>query len=122
MKILQLLGAGATAILMTTAAASADEELDMMLKDALPVMLHSCETVVEETDGDEAAIHEIVRKMAIVSFVNREIDIKDHASTEEEFTALRAEFVEILRAECKADQDALLAGVVDHAIKTVLKL
>lgn len=122
MKISHLLAAGATALMMTSAAASADEELDMMLKEALPVMMHSCDTVVEETDGDEEAIYAIVRSMVVVSLVNREIDITEYANTEEEFEVLRAEFIEVLRAGCKADRDALLAGIVDQAVKTVLKL
>ncbi|AXI56112.1 hypothetical protein SuNHUV7_19750 (plasmid) [Pseudoseohaeicola sp. NH-UV-7] len=122
MTIIRLLGFGALAIVISAVSATADEELDQMLKEALPVMHHSCETVVEETGGDEEAIVDVVRKMAIVSFANRGIDISEYAGTEEEFAALRAEFIEALRAGCEADRNGLLAGIVDNAIKTVLNL
>ena len=122
MAIFRLLGVGAVALVISAVSATADEELDQMLKEALPVMLHSCETVVEETGGDEEAIVDVVRKMAVVSFANRGIDISEYAETEEEFAALRAEFIEVLRAGCEADRNGLLAGIVDNAVKTVLDL
>ena len=122
MAIIRLLGVGAAALVISAVSATADEELDQMLKDALPVMLHSCDTVVEETGGNEEAIVEVVRKMVIVSFANRDIDMSDYADTEEEFEVLRAEFIEVLRAGCEADRNGLLAGIVDNAVKTVLDL
>ncbi len=122
MAIIRLLGVGAAALVISAVSATADEELDQMLKDALPVMLHSCDTVVEETGGNEEAIVEVVRKMLIVSFANRDIDMSDYADTEEEFEVLRAEFIEVLRAGCEADRNGLLAGIVDNAVKTVLDL
>lgn len=122
MAIIRLLGVGAAALVISAVSATADEELDQMLKDALPVMLHSCDTVVEETGGNEEAIVEVVRKMVIVSFANRYIDMSDYAETEEEFEVLRAEFIEVLRAGCEADRNGLLAGIVDNAVKTVLDL
>ena len=122
MAIIRLLSIGAAALAISALSATADEELDRMLKEALPVMLHSCDTVVEETGGNEEAIVDVVRKMVIVSFVNRDIDITDYADTEEEREALRAEFIEVLRAGCEADRNGLLAGIVDTAVKTVLKL
>jgi hypothetical protein len=120
MTIIRLLGVGTAALVISTVSATADEELDQMLKEALPVMHHSCETVVEETGGDEEAIVDVVRKMAVVSIANRGVDISEY--TEEEFAALRAEFIEVLRAGCEADRNALLAGIVDHAVKTALNL
>ncbi len=118
----KLLGMGTALLVASAVTATADEELDMMLKDALPVMLHSCNTVTEETGGDEEQILEIVRKMVAVSLINRNIDISDYVSSEDEFEALRADFIEVVRAGCEADRNALLAGVIDKAVKEVLKL
>ena len=122
MSIIRLLGIGAATLVISAVSATADEELDRMLEEALPVMLHSCDTVVHETGGNEEQIVEIVRKMVIVSLANREIDLSEYAKTEEEFTALREEFIEVLRAGCEADRKGLLAGIVDNAVKTVLDL
>jgi len=122
MAIIRLLGIGAAALAISALSATADEELDQMLKEALPVMQHSCDTAVEETGGNEEAIVDIVRKMVVVSLANRDIDLSDYADTEEEREVLRAEFIEVLRAGCEADRKGLLAGIVDTAVKTVLKL
>lgn len=113
---------GAAALMMNAASASADEVSNQMIKEALPVLAHSCDTVVEETAGDEEAIVEVVRKMVAVSLINRNIDITKYATSEEEFVVLRQQFIEVLEAGCAADRDALLAGIVDNAVKTVLKL
>ncbi len=100
----------------------ADEAAEQMVQDALPVMYHTCATVVEEADGDEAFIYAVVEKLTIVSIYNREIDINDHATSDEDKANLHKVFVAALRNGCADDKNALLAGVVDNAVKSTLGL
>ncbi|WP_298933702.1 hypothetical protein [uncultured Ruegeria sp.] len=102
--------------------AVADEAAEQMVQDALPVMYHTCVSVVEEADGDEAFIYAVVEKLTAVSIYNRQIDINDHAASDEEKAKLHQAFVEALRDGCADDKDALLAGVVDNAVKSTLGL
>ncbi|MEM7090781.1 MAG: hypothetical protein AAF496_14545 [Pseudomonadota bacterium] len=103
-------------------AAVADEAAEQMVQDALPVMYHTCASVVEEANGDEAFIYAVVGKMTAVSIYNRQIDINDHATSDEDKAKLREAFVAALRNGCSDDKDALLAGVVDNAVKSTLGL
>jgi hypothetical protein len=102
--------------------ATADEAAEQMVQDALPVMYHTCVSVVEEADGDEAFIYAVVEKLTAVSIYNRQIDINDHAASDEEKAKLHQVFVAALRDGCADDKDALLAGVVDNAVKSTLGL
>lgn len=45
----------------------ADEAAEQMVQDALPVMYHTCTSVVEEADGDETFILAVVEKMTALS-------------------------------------------------------
>lgn len=100
----------------------ADEAAEQMVQDALPLMYHTCATVVEEADGDETIIYGIVEKMTALSIYNRQIDINDHTSSDEDKAQLREAFIAALREGCAEDKDALLGGVVDNAVKTTLGL
>ncbi|WP_254055664.1 hypothetical protein [Ruegeria sp. EL01] len=102
--------------------ATADEAAEQMVQDALPVMYHTCASVVEEADGDEAFIYAVVGKLTAVSVYNRQIDINDHAASDEDKAKLYQAFVAALRDGCADDKDALLAGVVDNAVKSTLGL
>jgi len=100
----------------------ADEAAEQMVQEALPLMYHTCVSVVEEADGDHAYIYAVVEKMTALSLYNRHIDIADHATTDDEKVQLRETFVAALRQGCADDKDALLGGVVDAAVKSTLGL
>lgn len=122
MRELAILSAGMLAILLPAGVASADEEADRLVQEALPLMFHTCDSVVEASDGDGAFIVEVVSKMTALIFVNREIDYSEYAATDEEKATIRESFIEALRTGCEADRDALLGGVVDAAVKSSLGL
>ncbi|MEW2917416.1 hypothetical protein AB1A64_10125 [Ruegeria sp. ANG10] len=111
-----------TAILAAPCVATADEAAEQMVQDALPVMHYTCASIAEEADGDEAFVVEVVGKMTALSLYNRQINIEDHATTDEEKAQLREAFIAALSEGCAADKDALLGGVVDNAVKTTLGL
>ncbi len=100
----------------------ADEVADQMVQDALPVMHYTCASIAEEADGDEAFVVTVVEKMTALSLYNRQINIEDHATTDEEKAQLRETFIAALAESCAADKDALLGGVVDNAVKATLGL
>ncbi len=110
------------AILAAPCLATADEAAEQMVQDALPVMHYTCASIAEEADGDEAFVVEVVGKMTALSLYNRQINIEDHATTDEEKAQLRETFIAALSEGCAADKDALLGGVVDNAVKTTLGL
>ncbi len=98
----------------------ADQAAEKLVDDALPLMYHSCKSVVDETKGDAAEIEKVVSALVAVTLYNHEIDISKHVKTEAEKTALRDKFVEALGKECKRDKDALLAGAIDDAVVSAL--
>ncbi|WP_420583829.1 hypothetical protein [Ruegeria sp.] len=102
--------------------ALADDAAEQMVQDALPVMHYTCASIAEEADGNEAFVVEVVGKMTALSLYNRQINIEDHATTDEEKAQLRDAFIAALSEGCAADKDALLGGVVDNAVKTTLGL
>jgi len=85
-------------------------------------MHYTCASIAEEADGDEEFVVVVVGKMTALSLYNRQINIEDHASTDEEKAQLREVFIAALSDGCAADKDALLGGVVDNAVKTTLGL
>ncbi|WP_255431606.1 hypothetical protein [Ruegeria sp. THAF57] len=111
-----------TALLVTPALTAADEAAEQMVQDALPVMHYTCASIAEEADGDEDFVVAVVGKMTALSLYNRQIDIADHATTDEEKAQLREAFIAALSEGCAADKDALLGGVVDAAVKKTLGL
>ncbi|WP_170325983.1 hypothetical protein [Ruegeria arenilitoris] len=102
--------------------ALADEEAEQMMKEALPVMYHTCASVIEEANGNDEYVLEVVGKMTALSLYNRQVNIEDHASTDEDKAALRETFLAALTEGCAGDENALLGGVVDNAVKTTLGL
>jgi hypothetical protein len=105
-----------------TGSVAADEAADKMVQDALPLMHHTCRTVVDQADGDEAFIVDVVKKMAALVLVNRRIDLTQYAETDEQKAKIREDFIEALRVGCENDKDALLGGVVDASVKSSLDL
>lgn len=110
------------ALIVAPTFASADEAADQMVQDALPVMHYTCASIAEEADGDEAFVVTVVEKITALSLYNRQINIEDHATTDEEKAQLREAFIAALSDGCAADKDALLGGVVDNAVKSTLGL
>ncbi len=111
-----------TVLLGAPTLAAGDEAAQQMVQDALPVMHYTCASIAEEADGDEAFVVSVVEKMTALSLYNRQINIEDHATTDEEKAQLRETFIAALSDGCAADKDALLGGVVDNAVKSTLGL
>ncbi len=109
-------------LLVAPVFALADEAAQQMVEDALPVMHYTCASIAEEADGDEAFVVEVVGKMTALSLYNRQINIEDHAATDEDKAKLREAFIAALSEGCAADKNALLGGVVDNAVKSSLGL
>lgn len=105
----------------SSSAANADAAAEKYVDDALPLMYHSCKSVVDESKGDNAYIDKVIRSLLAVSLYNREIDISKYATTDAEKTALQQKFAAALGEECKKDNDALLAGAIDDAVASVLQ-
>lgn len=122
MAIRHLLSVGATTVLISSTALHAEPTTELMVQEAAGLLHHSCDSLVEITGADEDAIISVVRKMVAVSLINRQIDLADHATTDERREELRAEFVEQVRGGCAADRKALLAGIIDTSVKNVLGL
>ena len=122
MKTSHILGAALAAATLAAPAVQAEPTAELMVQEAAGLLHHSCDSLVEVTGADEDAIVEVVKKMVAVSLINRQIDLADHASSDEERATLRAAFVKELEVGCAADRKALLAGIVDTAVKTVLGL
>lgn len=106
--------------LALTGAAYADAAAEKYVDDALPFMYHSCASAVEEASGDNAYLDKVLQSLIAVSLYNRDVtttmfDISDAAKT-----TMRDKFVEALKTGCAADKNALLAGVVDHAVTEAL--
>ena len=68
------------------APAMADAAAEKLVDEALPLMYHSCKSVVEEGNGDVEYIEKVVRALVAVSLYNHEIDISKHVKTEVEKT------------------------------------
>lgn len=122
MKMRSMFCAGLTALALMAPAAQAEPTVELMVQEAAGLLHHSCDSLVEVTGADEDAIVEVVKKMVAVSLINRQVDLAQHAKTDEERATLRAAFVAELKEGCAADRQALLAGIVDTAVKEVLGL
>ena len=112
--------AGLVLVLAHATSAQADAEAEKYVDDALPFMYHTCATVVEESDGKNEYVDKVVRALVAVSLYNREVDISKYAQTDAEKTSLQEKFAAALGEGCKADNNALLAGVIDEAVAHVL--
>lgn len=122
MIVKQMLCACTATFVMAAAAVHAEPTTELMVQEAAGLLHHSCDSLVEVTGADEEAIIGVVKKMVAVSLINRQIDLNDHATSDEKRTELRTAFVEEVRAGCASDRKALLAGIVDSAVKDVLGL
>ncbi|WP_171120160.1 MULTISPECIES: hypothetical protein [unclassified Ruegeria] len=112
----------AAAFLAVPMAAKADDEADQMKQDALPLMYHTCASVIDEADGNDEYVLDVVGKMTALSLFNRQIDIEAYAASDEDKAKLRETFLAALTEGCDGDEDALLGGVVDSAVKKTLGL
>jgi hypothetical protein len=106
--------------LLSSTSVLADAEAEKYVDDALPLMYHTCQSVVDESNGDNAYVDKVVRALVAVSLYNREIDITKYAKSDADKTALRDKFVEDLAEGCKKDKNSLLAGVIDSAVADTL--
>jgi len=100
----------------------ADPAAEKYIDDALPLMYHSCKSVVDEAAGDEAYITKVISALVAVSLYNHEIDISKYAKSEADKTTLRDKFIAGLTKKCKQDNEALLAGAIDDAVVSALSL
>jgi hypothetical protein len=98
----------------------ADEAAEKYVDDALPYMYHSCKSVVEEAAGDNAYIEKVIRAILAVPLYNRDVDMARFEISDDAKTTLHDKFVAALKKGCEADKDALLAGVIDHAVAEAL--
>lgn len=103
-----------------SASARADAEAEKYVDDALPLMYHTCQSVVDESNGDNAYVDKVVRALVAVSLYNREVDIAKFASSDADKAKLRDKFIAELADGCKDDKNALLAGVIDEAVADTL--
>lgn len=122
MIIKHLLSIGATTVLITATTLQAEPTPEFMVEEAAGLLHHSCDSLVEVTGADEDAITGVVKKMVAVSLINRQIDLSEYTTSDERKEELRTEFVQQVRDGCAADRKALLAGIVDMAVKNVLGL
>ena len=109
------------ALSMFASVVAADEAAEKYIKDAAPLMHHSCASLGGKFKDDKERIIEVVKLMVAVTLYNREIVITDYASTDEEKQVLREKFAARLKRGCDEDPNALLAGVVDRAVVHALK-
>jgi hypothetical protein len=114
-----LLAAPLAALTLSTSV-RADAEAEKLVDDALPLMYHTCQSVVDESNGNNEYVDQVIRAMVAVSLYNREIDISKFAKTDADLKKLHEKFVEELVEDCKADKNALLAGVIDNAVADAL--
>lgn len=101
-------------------AALADAAAEKYVDDALPLMYYSCKSVVEEAAGNDALIDQVVRALIAVSLYNRDVEMSEFEISEDAKTAMHDKFVAALKKGCEDDNDALLAGVIDHAVAEAL--
>ena len=112
--------AGLILALAHATSAQADAEAEKYVDDALPFMYHTCASVVEESDGKNEYVDKVIRTLLAVSLYNREVDISKYAKSDAEKNALQEKFAAALGEGCKADNNALLASVIDEAVAQVL--
>jgi hypothetical protein len=60
-------------VLLSTAV-RADAEAEKYVDDAMPLMYHTCQSVVDESNGNNEYVDKVLRAMVAVSLYNREVD------------------------------------------------
>lgn len=106
--------------MLLSTAVRADAEAEKYVDEAMPLMYHTCQSVVDESNGDNAYVDKVLRALVAVSLYNREIDIEKFAKSDADKAKLRDKFISELVEGCKEDKSALLAGVVDEAVAELL--
>jgi hypothetical protein len=106
--------------LLLSTSVRADAEAEKYVDDALPLMYHTCKSVVDESNGDNAYVDKVVRALVAVSLYNREVDIANFAKSDDDKAKLRDKFISELAEGCEDDKNALLAGVIDEAVAEAL--
>lgn len=122
MKNWMSLIAGSLLVCACASSAQADAEAEKYVDDALPLMYHTCASVVEESDGKTEYVDKVIRSLLAVSLYNREIEISKFAETDADKNKLQEKFAAALGEGCKKDNNALLAGVIDDAVVETLAL
>ncbi len=62
--------------MLLSTAVRADAEAEKYVDEALPLMYLTCQSVVDESNGDNAYVDKVLRALVAVSLYNREIDIE----------------------------------------------
>lgn len=98
----------------------ADAEAEKYVDEALPLTYHTCQSVVDESNGDSAYVDTVVRALVALSLYNREVDIEQLAKSDDDKKGLSDKFIAKMAEGCKEDPNALLAGVIDDAVAEAL--
>ena len=79
--------------------------------------------VVEVDDRlDDDVVLDVLGKITAISIYMRKIDIESYGFSDSEKAEARARFFQAVSEGCAADENSLLAGVVDNAVKVALDL
>ena len=108
------------AFLVTSSAAHADEEAERLFNEAMPQMYHTCNSLMELADGDEAVAVDVLGKIATISIYMRQIDFESFSFSDAQKKEVEKRFYLTISDGCAEDPDALLAGIVDDAVKAAL--
>ena len=121
MKLFRL-GCAVAATLAVVNMAKADEAAEKLIDEALPQMYHTCASLTKLADGDDDVVLDVLGKITAVSIYMRKIDIESYGFSESENQEARDRFFQAVSEGCAADENSLLAGVVDNAVKVALGL
>jgi len=105
------------AFLVTSPAVHADEEAERLFNEAMPQMYHTCSSLMELSDGDETVATDVLGKIATISIYMRQIDIESYSFSDAQQEEAEELFYLTISEGCAEDPDALLAGIVDDAVK-----
>lgn len=105
------------AFLVTSPAVYADEEAERLFNEAMPQMYHTCNSLMELADGDEAVATDVLGKIATISIYMRQINIESFSFSDAQQEEAENLFYLTISEGCAEDPDALLAGIVDDAVK-----
>lgn len=107
----------AAAVAASGSTALADDEARQLFEAAVPQMYHTCNSLIELADGDEAVAIDVLGKIATVSVYMRQINIETLDLTDAEAEEVEDRFYLAISEGCAEDPNALLAGIVDDAVK-----
>lgn len=121
MKLFRI-GCAVAATLAVVTMAKADEAAEKLIDEALPQMYHTCASLTKLADGDDDVVLDVLGKITAISIYMRKIDIESYGFSDSEKAEARARFFQAVSEGCAADENSLLAGVVDNAVKVALDL